>query len=163
MVFIYFCSNSNIVKDLASPTVICVKEEGVCSLAMSGFWGGFCFVKRPWHKTDNRWNEGNGDRVSWNHYLQILDEWCCKIWGSKQWCWWRAKSCRILCHFASWIATDVSEECAASIFRVQQSVKAWPARHVHNSRRLRSPTLFGWSVVQLARLYIFSMITLLLI
>lgn len=37
MVFIYFCSNSNIVKDLASPAVVCVKGEGFCPLAVSGF------------------------------------------------------------------------------------------------------------------------------
>lgn len=37
MVFIYFCSNSNIVKDLARPTVVCVKGEGLCPLAVSGF------------------------------------------------------------------------------------------------------------------------------
>lgn len=37
MVFIYFCSNSNIVKDLASPKVVCMKGESFCPLALSGF------------------------------------------------------------------------------------------------------------------------------
>jgi hypothetical protein len=121
MVFIYFCSNSNIDKKTLQ-----VQQLYVCSV---WFLRWILFCEETMTKLITRWNERNDDRVSWNHYLQILDEECCKIWGCKQWCRWRAKSSRWLCHFALWIATDVLEECAASIFRVQQSVKAWPARH----------------------------------
>jgi len=164
MVFIYFCSNSNIVEDLASPAVVCVWKERAFVLLQ-------CLVSEVafvlWRDHDTKlitvWNERNDDRVSWNHYLQFLDEQCCKIWGSKHWCWWRAKSSRILCHFALWIATDVLEECAASIFRVQQSVKTWPARHgiIPEDLDLQHYLVVVWS--SWPGCTFFSMITLLLI
>jgi hypothetical protein len=37
VVFIYFCGNSNIVKDLVNPTFGCVKGEGFCPFAVYGF------------------------------------------------------------------------------------------------------------------------------